>query len=90
MLGQALGHQNKTASLPAYQGNPLLTVSLVTSCSSLIMKIMSNRDRMVGMKSMFWGQEEPGGGGGDEEGMRRVSSAVAYRLSLGLIPTTIH
>lgn len=29
------------------------TVSLTSSCTSLTMKIMSNRDRMVGMKSIF-------------------------------------
>lgn len=32
---------------------PLLTMSLCWSCWSLMMKIMSNRDRMVGMKSML-------------------------------------
>lgn len=34
-------------------GNGSLTVSLVMSCSSLMMKIMSNRDKMVGKKSML-------------------------------------
>lgn len=33
--------------------NRVLTVSLAISCSSLTMKIMSKRERMVGMKSMF-------------------------------------
>lgn len=30
-----------------------LTISRFISCSSLIMKIMSNRDKMVGMKLIF-------------------------------------
>lgn len=30
-----------------------ITMSLCWSCKSLMMKIMSNRDKMVGMKSMF-------------------------------------
>ena len=30
-----------------------LTMSRLASCSSLTMKIMSKRERMVGMKSMF-------------------------------------
>lgn len=38
--------------------NPLYTMSLFCSCSSLTMKIMSKRDNMVGMKSMFWKQKE--------------------------------
>lgn len=68
MLGQCLGEQKAVrqqeppylpllkkwgTTSPSCTHMPSPTMSRSSLCSSLTMKIMSNRDRMVGIKSMF-------------------------------------
>lgn len=45
-------HSTKTRNKNSYR--IFITISLAWLCSSLTMKIVSKRDRIVGMKSIFW------------------------------------